>query len=349
LIIVGFDYGNKVRGLLALADSEEALGNTEAAQAARDRAFHFMREYQVDLDSRLATDHTAEVPTHRVMDVRVSYEMAAHYVDMIRSIAEHVGVRLHNIYAGFDTGNRTLRTTMVGFEGDLDYAELLWTSAHLMFATKIDVRWDPSLSVDENIYRMRAAGHKRKDIAEAAGWDGNKASDRSKVQRIYTREVAKRGEVMAAAGLGFNSNHYRESYAQAFVNTLRWRLRKARNATDSNGGALVLGNRDKAIEDAFYDLFPQMRPSTAVAEPYVAPNAHCERCKRAASGFCREHNWLKPRTWTKADEARHQARTRSGSARAGRALGQDAAEGVVIARGAKPSGRVERSGNAIES
>jgi hypothetical protein len=231
-----------------------------------------------------------------------------------------------------------MKATVVGYEGDIRYTEFLWTAAHLMFATRIDPVWDESRTPEENIFFLRNAGIERRVIADKAWGNGNQASARSRVQRIYIREATRRGEDPRATGLGFDTATYRQAYADSFTATLARRLRIARDAANSVGGGLVLHGRSERVDEAFYGVFPAMRPSTEPAKPYVCPdctdNKVCKRCK--------------PRAWTKADEAAYQRRTNSTSARAGASSGQAAADGVVITRGHTTASRLDASGRAIE-
>lgn len=332
---MAFDYAGKIRALLATAE-DEALSD-ETRQSYRNKAFKLMRDYQIAEEEALAVDPTVAVPISVVVDLKLhSWDIAGYYPAIFRRIANHTGVRFHSQYA-----NGGYRFTVVGYEGDVRYTEFLWTAAYLMFSTKIDPQWDTEQPEELNIYRMRAAGLKRKDIADKA-WGygaGDLAANRSKVQRIYKRQAEIHGEAATASGLDFSSKYYREAYAQSFMDTLARRLREARDAADSVGGALVLHGRQERVDEAFYDLFPnEVRRSTEVVAP-------CEACKKAKSGYCRNH---RPLRWTQKDELAWQRRTHSSSAHAGHASGRTAAEGVVIQRGTARAGRIDRSGKAIE-
>jgi hypothetical protein len=341
---MAFDYASKVRALLAMA-GDEALSE-EARQAYQDKAYALMRDYQVAEEEAIAVDITAAVPITTVVDLKVGYEFGHIHGAMIREIARHTGIRVHVAYINID-GDRGLRATLVGYEGDIRYAEFLWTNAHLMFATKVNPQYDATLSEAENVYRLRSSGMKRADIADLVygRGEGANASARSKVQRIYTREVAKRGEKAIASGLGFNYKLFREGYAEEFVATLTRRLMMARDAADTAGGGLVLHGRKDRVDEAFYIVFPAMRPDTTPAVPYVDPAANCPNCAKAKT-TCRQHPTYR---WTKADEARENARRYGASAQAGRGAGQAAAEGVVIRGTAARTDRVESGQRALEN
>lgn len=329
---MAFDYAAKIAALLAKA---EATPFESESAAYRAKAEELMDTYRIAEEEAIAADAEANLPIKRDLVLFEAWsDVTSYLADTFYTIARHCGIRYGASRLGYGYS-----VTMVGYEGDVRYAEFLYSAARLMFSTKIDPRWDSTLPETENIYRMRQAGMKRKDIADAAGWDGTVASARSKVQRIYLKEVSTRGEDALASGLDFNSQTYRKAYADAFVTTLTRRLREARDAADSVSGGLVLHGRSDRVDEAFYQAFPNRRPST---DPMPVPEP-CLRCVKNG-GHCRQHPEYK---WTKADQARWERDQYSSSAQAGRGAGASAAAGVVIARGHSTAQRVEASGQAI--
>lgn len=327
------DYAKTIAALLANAENE---GNTdEARQSYRDKAEQLMREYRVAEEEALATDPGSVLPIVKRITLVPTYHnfRGRYFPEIFRILANHAECK---IYVHWVNGEGEV-AEVAGYEGDIRYLEFLWTAARLMFSTRIDPSWEDTRTEAENIFFFRNAGIERREIADKA-WGagaGLEAKNRSKVQRIYLAEAKRRGEDARATGLGFNTMLYRESYAEAFITTLNTRLWRARQAANAAGGVVTLAGRAERVAEALYEAFPQLRPTTTVSRPYVAPNADCARCKQAASGFCREHNWLKPREATKADRARWDRRVNSSSAAAGRESGQRAAEGVHIQRGAE--------------
>jgi hypothetical protein len=330
------DYAATIAGLLANAEDE---ANSETARANyRAKAESMMREYRIAEEEALATDPGSALPIVKRITVQGTHNSfrMEHFPSIVRVLADHTECM---IYVHWVNGEG-LVADVAGYEGDIRYFEFLWTAAHLMFATRIDPIWSETRPEAENIFLLRNAGITRKEIAFAAGWDGNQSINRSRVQRVYLAEAKRRGEDARATGLGFNTMLYRESYARQFLTTLNTRLWRARQAANVAGGVVTLAGRAERVSEALYTAFPKLRPTTDVAAPYVAPNANCDRCKRAASGFCREHNWLKPREVTQADRARWDRAEHSSSARAGRENGRAAANGVQVSRGTAETGKV---------
>lgn len=332
------DYAALIGALLANAENE---GNTEAArQAYRNKAEELMREYRVAQEDALATDPGSVLPIVKRITLIPTHNSFrnTYYPQIFRMLADHTECRA---YTHWVNGEGYV-AEVAGYEGDIRYLEFLWTAAHLMFSTRIDPTWSDDRPEAENIFLLRNAGIERREIADRA-WgagSGKDAALRSKVQRIYLREAKNRGESARATGLGFNTRMYRQAYAEEFITTLHTRLWRARQAANAARGVVTLAGRKERVDEAMYAAFPNLRPSTEVAEPYVAPNADCDRCKRAASGFCRDHGWLKPRQATKADRERWDREANSSSARAGRVNGAAAASGVHIARGTAETGKM---------
>jgi hypothetical protein len=340
---MAFDYASKVRGLLAKAESERELGNDVAADAYTAKAMRLMADYNVAQEEAIAQDATAAVPTHLVMDIHShDWALSHHLCTIVRQVANHTGVMVNiaSLNAGY-------RFTLVGYDLDLRHAEFLITASHLMFATRITPTWSDERSESDNIFFLRNAGIERREIAEKA-WGkgaGAEAKNRSKVQRIYLREAATRGEEARATGLGFDTKTYREAYAESFVTTLIRRLREARDAANSVGALPALAGRVDRVREAYTEMFPPA-PVTDV-KPWVDPTQECAKCAKVKT-TCNEHSYMRPRAWTQRDEIAAQRREYSTSARAGRASGKTAAEAVNVSRGHTTASRLDASGIAIE-
>lgn len=358
---MGFDYAGKIRALLATAASHQADGNEGLAATFEAKAAEWMKRYQIAEEDALAEDPTAAEPILRLIDLTPPASDLTGWLPLIaETIARHCEVRLYTTRVKWTT----YRWHVVGYEGDVRYFELLWTSAYLMFSTRVDPHWDETIPVEENIHRMRRAGHTRKDIAHRAGWDGNDPKIRQKVQRVYVAQAKLHGEDAAAAGLGFQAKDYRSAYAQTFHSHLTLRLRQARDAANAAGGVVVLAGRSERVQEAFYALVPDARPSEQPSREFADPTLTCDRCKALRAKelkkplelqrdpsvvTCNEHRWMRPRTWTQADEDRYQRRYNGSSARAGRASGREAADGVALRGTASPTAnRVEAANRALE-
>jgi hypothetical protein len=339
------DYAKTIAGLLANAEDEALSEETRAA--FRAKAEHLMREYRIEEEQAIATEGTAAVP---VMDKilvmeRNAYrnELRTYYWDMWSRIAVHCGVRSAGKYTSWGDDSR-LEAVVVGYEGDIRYAELLFTAARLVFLTRIDARVDSSLSDQLNCYYMRGSGLSRKQIATALwGSEPTDGAAHGKVQKLYVAECTARGETPKVSGRGIQADIYRKAYAEGFVNQLGYRLRAAAEAVDKESGGLVLHGRQERVDEAFYVEFPYLRPASEEERERRIKEAqeeidNCESCKRTkhGSGRCKIH---RPRYMTQAEYARYRRRTDSAEAHAGARAGERAANDVHIGRSGKPAAR----------
>jgi hypothetical protein len=346
------DYAKTIGALIANAEDESL--SDEARASYRAKAEAMMREYRIAEEDAIATEGSLAVP---VADAIVIMETDAYtnplrqnYWAIMCHIANHCGIRIAGKYEGGWGASSKLVANLVGYEGDIKYADLLWTAARLVFLTRIDVRVDRSLSDQENCYYMRGSGMSRKDIATALWGSGpTDGAAHGKVQKLYTAECTARGETPKVSGRGIQVDVYRQAYARGFTNEIFWRLEAASTAVDKESGGLVLHGRKERVDEAFYNLFPAHRPMTDEERAkneaeYAEAIADCAECKKTkhSSGHCPMH---RPSELTAADRKRQARLYGSAEAHAGMRAGASAAKDVHIGRSgtAKP-----RSAGAAE-
>jgi hypothetical protein len=282
--------GTKVRALLDTADSYRAEGNHEAAALYQGKAEALMVKYRIEQEETIAKDPQSAKPIQVDIDLcGFGSKYRTQYHHMWYYIAQHTGVREYVEYVYTD-GGTIMRAHVVGYEEDIRYAEMLFTSARLVFMEKLEPKIDRSLSDQVNVYRLRSAGIERVRIAEMM-WDNADKLFLGRVGRLYKAECEERGEEALLSGRGVTGKAYREQYAEQFVSTLRMRLFYARQAAEASGGGLVLHGRNERLKEAFYTFYPNQRPKAALPTgTNEAPE--CERCAANKSGSCKEH----PRT-----------------------------------------------------
>lgn len=303
----------ELRGTTSGVDAEE---NRKAAANYRERAEDMMRKYRIEEEQLIATDASVIMPMMRdvilcpwMSDFRNDYVMLMYY------IGNHAGVEVLTKYA-----NGEQIAELWGYEADIRLAEMLYASARIVFARYLEPTVDHTVTDQVNAYIMRQAGMLRKDIAEAL-WGVNTPANRSRAQRLYVAECRARGERPVLEGMKTDAKTYRESYASGFISTVSSRLRAARDAADTHGGALVFAGRADRVKEAMYTRHPHLRPKPLTD---VAP---------APTGKVKE--W-KP---TQADRRRW-ARQAGPAAQAGRNAGGQAALDVEIARTTEPAKRL---------
>jgi hypothetical protein len=353
---MAFDYAAKIGRLIAMAE-DESLPQV-ARDSYRSKAEQMMREYQIAEEDAIATESSVAVP---ILDKLTIMENSAwsnplrgHYWGLWSQISHFCGVRTKGLYTSGPNGEQQLIAQVVGYEGDVKYAEMIYTAARLVFMARIDARVDRSLTDQENCYFMRNSGMRRNNIATRLwGSDPKDGAAHGKVQRLYLAECAKRGETPRVSGRGIQVDVYREAYARAFVSEFGWRMLAARDASDAaSGGALVLHGRKERVNEAFYAEFPQARPKSAEERAaewdlQQAEEAACEDCKKtkSASGKCKQH---RPTEINAAQRERYERRYNSAEARAGERSGRAAAADVHLSRTSPRAQRAEAAPQQAE-
>lgn len=314
----------KINALLEMANDPRTPPHE--AQLARERADAFMLRYQIDEAMAAKRKVVHDDPDWLEMPVcKISNEFMDQYQFMASIVSQHVG----NLHQTYEYRDDELYVILCGYPGALGFFQTMFTQVQLAFAKKLEPRYDPNKSDAENAFVMRAAGMERRRIADSIY--GPLPYDASlNALKARTRKVTAMAKKWAAdhdedtSGLfgqsGESMATYRKTYAEAFTYELHIRARLYRISVDKDEqAALVLVSRKERVDEAFYQRYPYLRPTPqAERQKYRSPNADCERCRKAKSGYCREHGWLKPST------ARAQYRPHSYSAEArGRAAAQD--------------------------
>lgn len=287
--------------------------------------------YKYRIDEAMAVPNTAAgaelKPEWRSWTVCNAYsEFSMHYRRICSYVMDHVGIR--GVYKqaqrvmddidGQGAVTHDYYVEAVGYESELRMAETLYTACMLAFQTKLEPKYDSSLSQQENAYIMRSAGMEGWRIAEALFGRTDKHL-RPKVRQMFKDEAIKRGEDPAILlGKGNSVKAFREDFALGFVYSIDERLRQMRLArADADAGALVLASRNEAVNEAFYAVYPQYRPSDAPIRSttgYVDPRKGCAKCAKAKSGYCRDHGYLKPRAVRSGRDTNWQAYDRGHAA-----------------------------------
>lgn len=332
----------KIKGLLAVADDPATA--PEAAASYRDRAEALMFTYRVEetlLAQQTPAAATALRPVWRTLWLApVTSEFAQSYRSIAAYVLTHVGGKGVFTTARHEESGRTWFVAEgVGYEGDLRYADLLFQAASLEFGKRLEPKVDPTLSDEENAYRLRSAGMEGRRIALAL-WGRDDKPARSKARKMFAKVAAARGEdASVLMGQGNSVKVFRESYAEAFCSTLWERLYRLRTKAAQDERAVVLAGRSDAVEEALYERYPHMRPTPRKAVEggeYTDPTKDCAKCAKAKSGYCREHAYLKPSTAAYKDEPFNAA---------GYQRGRDAARSVNL--GSAGTDRV--AGNSVRA
>jgi hypothetical protein len=307
---------NKLRQVQALLDRAEHPNTPPAeAESARAMADKLMAKYRIDEENIRQTKLAAgadDIIKPVVDEFSVcSYdsEYRDHYASLMSQCCWHVG----NIKVATKYDNGQYIFIMVGFESDVKYAQTLYTSLRLHFANTLEPTYNSEESDKENVYRMRSAGLERGRIGRMIwGPDGGKRH--LEVGRLYKEACADRGEDATVSGRGTNAKTYRKSFADGYVGRIRSRLYQMQTMAGQDSRGLMLAGREEAVNEAFYERFPQFRPITRedrmIGEGSTGgPGGNCAKCNKTQSGYCRDHRWMKP----SSARARYKASSAAGS------------------------------------
>jgi hypothetical protein len=320
----------KVRKLLERADHP----NTPPGEAdsAREMAESLMLKYRI---SEAVAVSSGEAPSivpqwREVRLFTTDSEFSAFYFNLVGAVAAHIGARHVTKWTQDEDGKAWATLNWVGYATDLSYGDMLLTAAMLEFSKRLEPKYNPGLSDEENAWMLRNAGWERKRIAKVMFGDWTTENEMKAKNRKVTNLIKKHAEKIGEdadhlLGRGVNVKLYRESYAQGFVNTFSSRLFRMRTAAGEEGsGTLVLVSRKENVDEAFYTKFPQYRPKPEDLRPYEDPTKTCEKCKKAKSGYCRDHGYLRP-TKGRVRYANMAGYNRGGAAAASVDLGPGAA------------------------
>ncbi len=317
----------QIQSLLARADhpnTPPAEADSARAMAERMRIKYNIEEAELVASGALAGEqYKPGVKEMQVCPYGNPYMQT--YWAVACYAAQHTGCRIHSDFRYDDNGDFVLVAIMVGFEMDLRFAESLFVNARIVFADRMEPKYDSSLSDEDNVYKMRSAGLERGRIGVLMGWGGEGTQGPNKVTRVYKRACKERGEDAALTGRSMNVKLFRETYADGFKTEFWNRLWRARNATMTEStGAVVLANRKDEVDEAFYERFPHLRP---------APKGSRE------IGEGKSTKAKRLRGPTKAEIEREYKRRYSVAGQAGRAAGARAASEVEVG-GNKPKDRL---------
>jgi hypothetical protein len=302
------DMLRKVQALLAKADHP----NTPAPEAdtARNMAEALMTKYKLD-ETQIGEGGKAfvvgQVPTWRTFPIcNMNSEFRSTYRQLASSVIHHVGIKaVYKTEQTFDENGFSVYTNVaecVGYESDLRMAELLFTSVLMAFQRRLEPKYDPTITDQENAYNMRSAGMEGIRIAEAiykvrlraASLTSAEKNMCRKVRAMFKAEAQRRGEdPRILLGIGNNVKKFREDFASGFETELWSRLYNMRASRGESEVGLVLASREAAITEAYYEKYPQFRP-VKVSGAIGNVQSECAKCAAAKSGYCREHSYLRP-------------------------------------------------------
>lgn len=173
------------------------------------------------------------------------------------------------IHAGCMANSRWRKLTVVGYEEDIQMAEMLWASVFLHFTRTVFPKWENFKTFDANVYDLKSAGYswpfvREEGLKREAGDQTGKLTAKnagSKLRSAFKREAARRGERVSSQPINFKK--WRTSFADAYATRLSQRLytmRTKNEAEAGEAGVLALVSDQDKIKQQFYALFPELNP-----------------------------------------------------------------------------------------
>jgi len=272
-----------VRGLLAKAESLEQLGDAHSlheAQACRERADQIMQEHGAQEWRTMQAADKSFKPDRIKIDIgEAGSQFLTETATLCNVVADFCGCK--SVWMeGSGYGQRQEYCWVYGYESDLRYFELLFTTLLLHMTGAIFPKPNPTISLEENAYALRSAGLNWIEIAIAFGWeevprrDGepknvyiNKSDPYTRVgwskavgqyERAYRREIARRNE--PAIRIPKNSKAaetWRYNAAQGYLSRINQRLREIKESRGT-GTALMLRDKRQNINALVADKHPSL-------------------------------------------------------------------------------------------
>jgi Protein of unknown function (DUF2786) len=261
------DLLRRIRALIAQA--EDRAVTPEEADAFRTKADELMTKYAVEEFELLMADrsrtHSPEVREVSFMwywSMEDDRDVRGDLWWMFQEVYSHARCVVLNTMVS----SRAIK--VAGYPGDLDYADMLFTSLFLQLVGAVDPEPEADLSYEENLERFKRAGIDWYETARRMNKAGmlprpfDPEKSYAHCAHDYRRWVRRTGREQ-------NYNHhktYRRNFSEAFAARIATRLRALRTEQDamtSESGsqyALVLRDVRATVQEFVYNEFPSLRP-----------------------------------------------------------------------------------------
>lgn len=309
----------RVRQFVAKAEAPIAEGATEAERkaaiieqnSARKMADKLMEEYAVTEAQAESTRPAAEHQRPSKIEVALAAqsEVSGYVVHMAGMIATHCRCLIRN-YTRYDHVEHIWMATAYGFESDLRYFEIMYTTLRLHMIGAILPKPDPAKTIEDNAYILHNAGLNWIGIAEEYGWYqvARKEGDTSKAmyenkqfpgerrtfaravaihETAYKRACAARNEPTMRIPPG-GAHTFRLSSAQGYIDRLAARLREVREGR-LEGTDIILRSRVDDLNLFFRednpDLFQPVETSSTPTKAVKIKAVKYKPVKFNANGY----------------------------------------------------------------
>lgn len=280
----------RVRALLAKA----AGGTTpEEAELLRAKADELMTKYAIEMwqiEHLEAGKNAKTMPTRKDMNIEwwwsynTDYEVRSAMWDIFAAVARHC--RCIPVPAKSDYNTKSV--PVIGMPHDLNYLDMLFTHLLVQMSAAMDPQPEDGEPLISALVRMKEAGLKWEEahrrlrkagLVPDESWS-KKVASRMDFAGQYTRYCKAHGRDRTYV----TPSIYRRSFTDGFRAILRTRLRNQVEEQGQNTGSMALALRDirLVVQDAMWDLFPDMRPHP--------DDCDCDHCH-----VCDDQNCMRPR------------------------------------------------------
>jgi hypothetical protein len=217
---------------------------------------------------------------------------------------------------------------VVGFESDLQYLDMLFTSVMLHLANSIEPHVDGSKSWVENLANLKNAGRKWETIhamLNRAGLQdypylGKPWVKGGKGFGLMVSEYKRWASAHNMPVVGISPDVWRRSFIAGYRDSLNRRVFGL--TVERQGEGIELHGRDEAIMEIFFDLRPEMRPHPEDCE--------CDQCHFLK---CHDLNCKRPRCVQGRKPVRYKAYNAPALSALGIQAGRDKGNEVSLSRG----------------
>jgi len=284
---------DKVRGLIAKAESLESAGDENSmheADVCRAAADRMMQKYAVEEWQILRQAPATQKPTRIKIDIGEEGDPflseAATLVNVVATFCKCKSIWI--LGSGYRPTGRQEYCWVYGYDSDLRYFELLYTSLYLHMSGAIFPSPDPLKTLGQNAYELHNAGLNWFDIAKAYGWREVKsqpgearymyvnrsnpdervswAKSIGRIKSAYAAEIKARGEKpfrIPPSGSGT----FRRNAAQGYLTRIDIRLRRLAGERGA-GTELVLADKTQNIAAMVASEHPDLSRSSAKRVTY---------------------------------------------------------------------------------
>jgi len=258
----------RVRKLLDKADSttfeEEAATYREKADALMLQ--YAIESFEVDAARKEGSKERESIVLHKFVICKSDNPVKDQLVNLAGIVASHV--RCRSVFYGMSTSPKwkmDVSIGVVGYESDVKYAEMLFTSLWLQLSANLEPKPDPELDDVDNFVHMLENGVSRKRIAELMGMPA-KESSYQRISKAYIAWCKENDKVYHGRNTRPLPVTYARNYASAFTSRIGTRLyeirKRQQEQVESTGKGIVLFDRNKLVSDAYNEMFPPKSLST---------------------------------------------------------------------------------------